>query len=248
MNKKIRILATIPNFEGLKSWGDVHRELFNTIQNPDVDITMADLPDAPIKSVSNAFDATMLGYLHAQLAIQAEKDGFDGVAFGCLDEPGLDAAREALSIPVVGDLEAAIHFASLVGRRFSFIIPGPIDGNLKGGYGAYLLEDSARKYNMLHKLASIRSVSGGSLDFAAEDKHLPQAMLEQACKAVEEDGADAVIGYGSLRVFNYLAQNLNVPVIDPVRSAVILVESLIRVGLTHSKRAFPIPANLKLFP
>ncbi len=247
MNKRIRILATIPNFEGVKSWGDVHREQFNTIQNPDVDITMGDLPDALIKSVSNAFDATMLGFYHVQLAIQAEKEGFDGVAYGCLDEPGLDAAREALSIPIVGDLEAALHFAALVGRRFSFIIPGPIDGNMKGGYGAYCLEDSARKYNMIHKLASIRSVSASSLDFAAKDEHLPQAMLEQARKAVEEDGADAVIGYGSLKVYNYLSQNLDVPVIDPVRSAVILVESLIRLGLTHSKRAFPIPANLKLF-
>ena len=239
--KKIRICATIPNLDGIKSWGNIHQEFFDTIRNPDIEIIIADLPKAKIKSVSNAYDTTILGFLHTELAIDAEKKGFDGVAMGCLDEPGVDAAKEVLSIPVVGECEAAMHFASLVGRKFSFLIPGSITGSKNGGDGAYLIEDLARKYSFIQKLSSIRSVSAVTLDYTKQNTNLKKSMLLQARKAIDEDGADSIIGYGSLDVITFLQNNLKVPVIDPVRSTVILVESLIKLNLTQSKRTFPKP-------
>ena len=166
--KKIKICATIPNMDGIKSWGKILQEFFETIRNPNVEITIADLPKAKIKSVSNAYDSANLGFLHTELAIDAEKKGFDGVAMGCLDEPGVDAAKEILSIPVVGECEAAMHFASLVGRKFSFLIPGSITGSKRGGDGAYFIEDLARKYGLIQKLSSIRSVSAATLDYAKQ--------------------------------------------------------------------------------
>ena len=242
--KKIKILATIPGFDGMKSWGGIHSKLFDTIINSDVEITIADLPDAKIKSVNNAFDTTNIGFLHTKAAINAEENGYDGVAMGCLDEPGVDAAKELLSIPVVGECESAMHFASLVGRKFSFIVPGTITGSKRGGDGAYLLEDLARKYGLIQKLSSIRSVSTKSLDYTTQKEDLNNEMLLQAQKAIEEDGADSIIGYGSLDLITFLQSNLKVPVVDPVRSGVIFVESLIRLGMTHSKRTFPKPEGL----
>jgi allantoin racemase len=243
---KIRICATIPNLDGKKSWGNIHQEFFDTIKNPDIEITIADLPKAKIKSVSNAFDTTNLGFLHTELAIDAEKNGFDGVAMGCLDEPGVDAAKEVLSIPVVGECEAAMHFASLVGRKFSFLVPGTITGSKRGGDGAYFLEDLARKYGLIQKLSSIRSISAASLDYAKQKENFKNEMLLEAQKAIDEDGADSIIGYGSLDLITFLQSNLKVPVIEPVRSGVIFVESLIKLGISHSKRAFPKPKDYKL--
>ena len=75
----------------------------------------------------------------------------------------------------------------------------------------------------------------------AEKEDLNNEMLLQAQKAIEEDGADSIIGYGSLDLITFLQRNIKVPVIDPVRSGVIFVESLIRLGMTHSKRTFPKP-------
>ena len=239
--KKIKICATIPNLDGIKSWGKIHQEFFEEIRNPDVDITIADLPKAKIKSVSNAYDSTNLGFLHTELAIDAEKKGFDGVAMGCLDEPGVDAAKEILSIPVVGECEAAMHFASLVGRKFSFLIPGSITGSKRGGDGAYFIEDLARKYGLIQKLSSIRSVSAATFDYAKQKATLKNEMLLEAQKAIDEDGADSIIGYGSLDIITFLQRNLKVPVIEPVRSTVTFVESLIKLRLTHSKRTFPKP-------
>ena len=196
--KKIKICATIPNLDGIKSWGKIHQEFFETIRNPDVEITIADLPKAKIKSVSNAYDSTNLGFLHTELAIDAEKKGFDGVAMGCLDEPGVDAAKEILSIPVVGECEAAMHFASLVGRKFSFLIPGSITGSKRGGDGAYFIEDLARKYGLIQKLSSIRSVSTKSLDYTTQKENLNNEMLLQDI----HDDADALIESGAVGTKN----------------------------------------------
>ena len=160
---------------------------------------------------------------------------------GCLDEPRVDAAKEILSIPVVGECEAAMHFASLVGRKFSFLIPGSITGSKRGGDGAYFIEDLARKYGLIQKLSSIRSVSAATLDYAKQKANLKNEMLLEAQKAIDEDGADSIIGYGSLDIITFLQRNLKVPVIEPVRSTVTFVESLIKLRLTHSKRTFPKP-------
>ncbi|MFV2044765.1 MAG: aspartate/glutamate racemase family protein [Anaerolineales bacterium] len=240
MTDKIRICAIIPVREGLISWGDAHRTLLSSIASPDVEITLVDLPSAPIKAINGSYDTQLVGLLQVQEVIKAEQAGYDAVATGCLDEPGVSAAKDAVNIPVVGEAEAAMHFASMVGRRFSFLLPGEASGNMRGGHGGLPIEDLARKYGFISKLASIRSVSsGGSLDFADPEEGLPQATLEQASLAVEEDGADAVIGYGSLDIIGYLTEHLDVPVIDPIQSAAIMAETLARLDLAQSKRAVP---------
>jgi allantoin racemase len=42
-------------------------------------------------------------------AIKAEADGAEAVVIDCMLDPGLDAAREAVSIPVIGCGEAAMR-------------------------------------------------------------------------------------------------------------------------------------------
>ena len=107
-------------------------------------------------------------------------------------------------------------------------------------------EDLARKYGLIQKLSSIRSVSATSLDYAKQKENFKNKMLVEAQKAIDEDGADSIIGYGSLDLITFLQSNLKVPVIEPVRSGVIFVESLIKLGISHSKRAFPKPKDYKL--
>lgn len=246
MSEKIRIYAIIPVKNGLGAWREVHYELLSCIASPDVEITVADLPDAPIEAIGNAFDAQLVGLWHVKAALKAEQEGYHAVAMGCLDEPGVSAAKEALSIPVIGEAEAAMHFASMVGRRFTFLLPGPQAGKFRGGDGARCLEDIVRQYGFHGKLASIRSVPAGTLDFAAQQENIPQAMLEQARLAVAKDGADVVIGYGGLDVIGFLQEHLDIPVIDPIQASAMMAESLVRLQIGQSRRAFPTPSNLNL--
>src|SRR3954447_1647819 len=52
---------------------------------------------------------------------KGERDGVDGYVLACFGDPGLDAARELASGPVVGIAEAAMRTASYLGRGFSVV-------------------------------------------------------------------------------------------------------------------------------
>ena len=233
---QIRLYKILPVADGLKHWGKVHEELLAPILSAEVEVTQVDLPHAPIKSIGGAYYTEMVAMLQVEEAIRGEQLGYDAVVLGCLDEPGVPAAKEVLSIPAVGEAEAVMHYASLVGRRLSFL------ANSAGGNG--VLEDLVRKYGFLSKLASIRIVPGYPLDFSAPPESLRQAVLAQAQLAVDNDGADAIIGYGGIEMISFLQTNLPVPVISPIQASVMMAESLVRLRLRQSKKAFRWPVDL----
>ena len=51
----------------------------------------------------------------------AQGEGFDAVVIACFGDPGLDAARELTTAPVLGIAEAAFHAASFVATGFSVV-------------------------------------------------------------------------------------------------------------------------------
>jgi hypothetical protein len=48
-----------------------------------------------------------------QAAVQAEREGYEGIITGCAGDPGLDAARELVRIPVVNPLVAAVKLCEV---------------------------------------------------------------------------------------------------------------------------------------
>ena len=211
---------------GLESWGAVTRELVDEIIAPDVEVTIRDLPDAPVTSIMSAYDHDLVAPYNVQAAIQAEQEGFDAITTGCLLDPGIEAMKEAVDqLVVVGDCEAVMHLGSLLGRRICVLLPNKTTSGL---ITFSVFEDLVRKYGFLDKLASIRAVQSTSLDFAAERDDLPGKMLEQARLAIREDRVDVIVGYGSLAVINHLRANLAVPVLESVQCTLSLATELVR--------------------
>ena len=211
---------------GLESWGAVTRELVDEIVAPDVEVTIRDLPDAPVTSIMSAYDHDLVAPYNVQAAIQAEQEGFDAITTGCLLDPGIEAMKEAVdNLVVVGDCEAVMHLGSLLGRRICVLLPNKTTSGL---ITFSVFEDLVRKYGFLDKLASIRAVQSTSLDFAAERDDLPEKMLEQARLAVREDRADVIVGYGSLTVINHLRTHLAVPVLESIQCTLSLATELVR--------------------
>ena len=236
MEKIIRLYKIMPVRDGLIEWGEVQKGLLAPLKSPCVQITEVDLPKAPIKEINSSYHVGLVGMLQVEAAIKAEEEGYDAVVLGCLDEPGVSEAKEALNIPAVGEAESSMHYASLVGRKFSFIGGSP---ESKG-----VLEDLAKKYGFYNKLASIRKINASPLDFAAEKHFLLDKMLIEGRKAINEDGADSIIGYGSIECLEILRKELACPVISPVQASVLMAESLVRQNISHSKKAFPLPSNI----
>jgi len=53
--------------------------------------------------------------------VEAERTGFAGAILGCFGDPGIEAAREMVSMPVVGPGEASMLLAASLGHRFSIV-------------------------------------------------------------------------------------------------------------------------------
>ena len=73
-------------------------------------------------------------------------------------------------------------------------------------------------------------------------------LVEEAVIAVEEDGAEALIfgctglmGCAGAVREGLLKRGIDVPVIDPIPTAVSIAAALCRVGLSQSRLTFPTP-------
>ena len=72
-------------------------------------------------SIESHFDEVFGAAGVAEQVRLAAPEGFDAVVIACFGDPGLDAARELTTAPVLGIAEAAFHAASFVATGFSVV-------------------------------------------------------------------------------------------------------------------------------
>lgn len=175
--------------------------------------------------------------------VAAEREGVDAVVIDCMRDPGLGSARELVSIPVVGVAEATMHVASMLGHMFSVVT---VLDRLVPAF-----ENLAKVYGLRDKLASVRSVEIPVLSLAEDGERLLHALIEQSVRAIEDDGAHAIV-FGCTGMIGFaedVGEGLTakgyegVPTIDPIPTGVRVAQALVDLGLTHSKRTYPAPAG-----
>lgn len=236
---KIRIITPIT------SKGLCHPEEFLPMLRPDTELSHVDLDLGPA-SIESAFEEMLAAPQTVARAIEAEREGIDAVMINCMGDPGLHPAREAVSIPVVGPCEAAMHAAAMMGHSFSVIT---IARSVKAQF-----EDRAKIYGVREKLASVRSVDIPVLELEIDRNRTVEALIEQAVLAVDQDGADVII-FGCTGMTGTAAaveEGLatrgfeGVPVIDPPVWAIKFAEAMADMGLRHSKRAWSAPPEKRI--
>ena len=177
-----------------------------------------------------------------EAGLTAEEEGFDAVVIDTMSDSGMAALRSVLSIPVVGPGKASMLYALTLGSKFSVL------AQWKPALPRY--RKVIRDYGFERQCASVRSFDVEpdfiNLTEGKEDKTFP-IMLDVAMRCIEEDGAD-VICLGSTTMHQaaaYLAERLPVPLINPGPFSYKLAETLIALGLSHSRRAYPGPTLRK---
>jgi len=215
-------------------WNRPHIEELSRCKDPRTDLTVVSL-DTGSESIENGYDDAW-NALPTILEVEtAEREGFDGVVLSCFGDPGLFAAKEAVSIPVVGVAEASVHLASILGRRFGVITAGPPDA------GAYML-DIFRMYEMAHKCVGVKSLGICVLGLVEDEDEEVAKFIEIAHSLMEAGAEVIVLGCtGMTKVAGEIAAGLPVPVISPAPAALKLCEDLIALRLSHSKVGFPTP-------
>lgn len=136
-----------------------------------------------------------------------------GVIVAAFGDPGVDALRARLNVPVVGIAEAAMRAASAVGR-FSVVTTTPLL--------AASIRLRAVSLGLDGRLASVRATRQDPVQLTADETALRAALLELIGVAIAEDGAEAIIiGGGPLAVAaRALAAHSPVPLFEPVPIAV----------------------------
>ena len=156
----------------------------------------------------------------ATLAALAEHRGsYDAAVIACFGDPGLDAAKELLDVPVIGISEAAFHAAAMLGRRFGVV-----------SFTAALqpmFEDCLDHHGLRGRCVGFRMgpAFSGDPGRVAEER---RGLLLELVRASIADGAEAVILAGGplAGVAATLQPEVAVPLVDGTAAGVRLAAAL----------------------
>ena len=237
---KIRVIEPVIS----KTLEGTSLEELSPIARPDTELSAVSL-DAGPASIESTYEAALAAPHVVAKIVEAQKDGVDAVISNCMDDPGVEAAREWVSIPVIGPAETSMHIATMLGHRFSII--GVLEADERP------FHDHARKAGLEDRLASVRAINIPVLELEDRTKAV-RALVEQSVRAVQEDGAHVIIfgctGMAGMAqdVENGLREQgiTDVPVIDPAKLAFKIAEALADKGLSHSKRTYPTPPEKEI--
>ncbi|MCS3429847.1 allantoin racemase [Klebsiella sp. BIGb0407] len=197
---------------------------------------LAVCPDDGVPSIESHFDEAIAAIGVLEQVKAGRQQGVSGHIIACFGDPGLLAARELAQGPVIGIAEAAMHMATLVATRFSVVTTLPRT--------LIIARHLVHQYGFQNHCAALHAIDLPVLSLE-DGSGLAQEKVRARCiRAVKEDGSGAIVlGCGGMATLaGELTLELQVPVIDGVSAAVKMVESLVALGLTTSKRgdlAFP---------
>ena len=215
------------------------------IARPGVEVAFRGLPEGAYGKHSPA-DVVIypyLGSLHAQFildnALRAEAEGYDVFAVGSVQDPGMEEARSLLDIPVVGYGESAMHFACLLGSRFSVIA-------FQAGFDQ-MMDLRIRRLGLAERAIPTTLIDAG---FAEVSKGLqdPAKLVEQFTEAARRAigrGAEALIP-GQLYLSEAIARAGvtridEVPIVDGLSATLKMAEAMAdlkRLGIGVTRRGY----------
>jgi allantoin racemase len=235
---EIRVVSPIVT-KGFRKIADLR-----ALEYPGIKVTHAEISTGP-GSIECEFEAAVSVPGTIAEVLRAERDGADAVIIDCMGDPGLRAAREVATIPVLGPCETGMHVAAMLGHRFSVLT---VMRRLRPSF-----ENTAAIAGLSTKLASVRSVDIPVLELESDLEHTTKMLIREGIRAVEQDGAEALI-FGCTGLMGcafalregLLAAGLDVPVVDPIPTAVSVAAALVRSNLSQSKYTYPLPPKKTL--
>lgn len=129
-------------------------------KSPDTEIEVVNIDKGP-DNIESFYEEALASVPIIEKAVQAEKDGCDGVFISCFADPAVDASREQVKIPVVGGFQPAALAASLISDRWSVVT---VSKNV-----IPMIRGVARKLGIENNIASIRDINTPFLELLDEN-------------------------------------------------------------------------------
>lgn len=212
-------------------------EAARSVAGPGTEIVATNPAAGPV-SIEGHYDEAVSAVALLEEIRSGEAEGIDGYVIACFGDPGLLAAREVATGPVLGIAEAAMHAASFVATGFSVVTTL--------GRTKIIAEHLAHAYGMAHFCRRVRACELDVLALEDEGSDALRIITEECRRARDEDGSGAIVlGCGGMAdLAAQIQREIGVPVIDGVTVAVKFVEGLVACGLGTSKHgdlAYPLP-------
>ncbi|CAN5895609.1 aspartate/glutamate racemase family protein [soil metagenome] len=158
-----------------------------------------------------------------------QAQGADAFVIACFGDPGLHAAREIATGPVIGIAEAAFHAATLLATGFSVVTTLTRT--------CVIAEHLVLQYGFERRCRGIHGTDIAVLDLEDPASMAFERILAASKQALDQDRSEAIVlgCAGMADLCHALQARLGVPVIDGVGAAVKFAESLASLKLATSK-------------
>jgi allantoin racemase len=154
---------------------------------------------------------------------------FDAFILACWGDPGIEAAREVTTKPVIGIAEASMYVANMVAARWGIVTTQhrTLD----------MIEKTIHKTGFAHRCVSIRTTGIPVVETETARQATVDALEAIGRVAIADDKAEALcLGCAGMSGLDTeLEQRLGIPVIDAVAAAVKMAEALVSLQKQTSK-------------
>ena len=211
----MRLLVANPNTT--QSVTDRIASVARQAASPGTEIQAVTAPFGPAYIATRA--EAVIGAMATLELLATHAADADAVVIAAYADPGLGAARELLSIPVVGMAEAAMLTACMLGRRFAVLTFAVA---LEPWY-----QESVDFNGLAGRCAGIFCLDEPFADISSVGDEKAQA-LSALCERAIAAGADVCILGGAplAGVAAQIADQVRVPLVDAVAAAVRQAETL----------------------
>lgn len=197
------------------------------------------------QGVHNELDYEVSTPALVRKAVWAEQNGYDAVIQSNNFDPGVEASRLAVRIPVIGLCRTSVHVAATLADRIG--ITTPFDG--------YTLHTRRllQRYGLLQFVTDIRSLSLPGIPHGSEVSAQRPVIFRRAVELmralVDETQAECIVPLGGA-VIPYivsptdLEREVGVPVLNPKAIGIRIAEMCAQFGMSQSPITYP-SARLK---
>jgi allantoin racemase len=234
MEKKYRIRIIVP--ANTTVFNDRIQDAVRSVIPPDFELDVKNIC-CGTPSIENRCCIVENSPAVLQLARETEKEGYNGIFVTDFDFCGVEACREAVSIPVIGGFQPSAFTAMILSNRFAIItiLESVVAMQLEHIHSSGIEDNFVGIYPVNCSVTQLE-----------DTVFIRAAVFEQSLKAIRSEGAESIIlgctGFIDIAdtVSDMLTKEIGiyVPVIDPNKVAVSYLVALVRCCLYQSRLSY----------